>query len=158
MRPSFNRLTLFKIALLAGVWTSYGLLCAWQTHYWYAFTRTPMSWADCLHIQLTYSTLWALCTPFVAAAANRFRFERGRWPRNLLLHICVMTLTVSVTRIAFDLIVHPDELLSHSFTLGKLFRSIESTFDTGPLLYAVVVLVQSAVVYQERYQLSLIHI
>jgi len=40
------------------------------------------------------------------------------------------------------------------FTWQKLFRSIESSFDTGALLYCVVVLLEHALVYYKRYQVS----
>ena len=41
-----------------------------------------------------------------------------------------------------------------AFTWQKLFRSIESSFDTGALLYSVVVLLEHSLVYYKRYQAS----
>jgi two-component system LytT family sensor kinase len=155
MRP-FSRLTPIKISLVTGAWTVYGLLCAWQTHYWYSFSKMPLSWAECLRYQLTYSSLWALCTPLVVWAARQFRFERGRWPRNLVIHLIVMAFAVSATKLVFDVIVRPDGGWFPGASWGKIFRSIESTLDTGPLLYAMIVLIEHAIIYYQRYQSGLV--
>ena len=155
MRSFPSRVTLFKFALISGAWTAYGFLCAWQEHYWYSFSKMPMSWSECLRSQLTYSILWACCTPAIVGTARRFRFERGRWPRNIAIHAAVLLLTVSVTKIAFDLILWPEGAWFHPFTWARLFRSIESTLDTGPLLYSLIVLIEHALIYYQRYQSGL---
>jgi signal transduction histidine kinase len=156
MRPFISRLTLIKIGLLVCAWSAYGLLCASQTHYWYAFTKTPMSWADCLRYEMTYSTIWAACTPFVLWAAKRYRFERRLWPRSFAIHIPLMALTVTTARVAYELIAAPPNAFFRAgFGWAKLFRSVESNFDTGLLLYAVVVLVEHAFIYYRRYQSGL---
>jgi sensor histidine kinase YesM len=155
MRPLISRLTLIKIGLLFGAWSAYGLLCAWQSHYWYSVTKTPMSWPDCLRYNLTYSFAWGACTPVILWAARHFRFERGRWPRHLLIHLAIMTMVLAATKVTFDLVAYPPNSPFRSFTWEKLFRSVESTFDTGPLLYAVVLLIEHAIIYYRRYQLGL---
>src|SRR3954469_12298722 len=104
MRPTFSRLTLFKIGALFGAWTAYGVLCAWQAHYWYAVSKTPMSWADSFRFQLTYAYLWGAFTPLVAWFARRYRFERGVWVRNLAIHALMVAILVPVIKIGFDLI------------------------------------------------------
>ncbi len=156
MRHSFSRVTLIKTSLLFGVWTAYGVLCAWQSHYWYAFSHTPMSWADAFRYELTYAYLWGACSPVILWFARRFRFERQLWPRHLAVHAALMLVLVAAIKIAFDAITMPPTSAFREFTWQKLFRSVESTFDTGPLLYAVVVLVEHAIIYYQRYQAGLI--
>ena len=75
-------------------------------------------------------------TPAILWFANRYRFERQLWRRHLLVHLAFMLFTVSIAKIAWDGTMPPTSLF-HEFTWEKLFRSVESTFDTGPLLYAV---------------------
>src|SRR5947209_3479439 len=107
MRPTISRLTLVKIAVLFGAWTAYGVLCAWQAHYWYSVSKTPMSWADSFRFELTYAYLWGACTPLVAWFARCYRFERGVWARHPLIHVVVVAILVPVIKIAFDLIAMP---------------------------------------------------
>jgi two-component system LytT family sensor kinase len=156
MRQPLSRLRLIKAGLLFGAWTAYGLLCVWQAHYWYSVSKTPMSWADCFRYQLTYAYLWCALTPAILWFANRYRFERQLWRRHLLVHLVFMLLTVSIAKIAWDGITMPPTSLFHEFTWEKLFRSVESTFDTGPLLYAVVLLLEHAFIYYQRYQSGLV--
>jgi signal transduction histidine kinase len=156
MRRPFSRVTLIKTSLLSGVWTAYGLLCAWQAHYWYAFSKTPMSWPDALRYEVTYAYLWGACSPLILWFARRFRFERQLWRRNLAIHAALMLFLVPAIKIAFDAITMPPSSAFREFTWEKLARSVESTFDMGLLLYAVVVLVEHAIIYYQRYQSGLI--
>lgn len=156
MRRFLPRTTLVKIGVLFGAWTAYGLLCAWQSHYWYAFSKTPMSWAESIRYDVTYAYVWGALTPFILWAARRFRFERRVWPRNLLIHTIFMILVVAVAKTVWDLAAYPATSPFRDFTWDKFLRSIETTYDTGTLLYAVVVLVEHAIIYYQRYQSGLI--
>ena len=156
MRPLISRATSLKIGVVLGAWTVYGLLSAWQSHYWYALSKTPMSWADAIRYELIYAYAWAACSPLILWAASRFRFERRRWPRTLLVHFVLMTVVLVVTKTAFDLIGYMPTSPFRDFTWNKWFRSVLATFDSGPLMYAVVVLVQAAVIYYRDYRTGLI--
>jgi len=157
MGPAFvSRATLIKTGLLFGAWTAYGILCAWQAHYWYSISKTPMSWADSFRYELTYAYLWGACTPALLWFAKRFRFEKQSWAQSLAVHLALMIVFVSAIKIAFDAITMPPTSAFHGFTFEKLFRSVQSTFDTGTLLYAVVLLVEHALIYHQRYETGLI--
>jgi len=101
MRPPISRATLVKAGVLFAIWTGYGALSAWQTHYWYSFTKTPMSWAESLSYEVSYAWLWAFCTPLILWLARRFRIERNHWARNLVIHAVVMTLLIALIKTAF---------------------------------------------------------
>jgi two-component system, LytTR family, sensor kinase len=152
MPPFTSRVALIQSGLVAGVWTIYGVLCACQSHYWYAFTTTPMSWGDSLRFECTYAWLWAAWTPLILSAARRFRWERGRWISSFSVHLSLMAVVVSFNRIVFDFITRPPHSMFQEFSWVKVFRSIESNFDTGVLLYAVVVLVEQALVLHARHR------
>jgi two-component system LytT family sensor kinase len=156
MRLMFSRNRLIKAGVLFAIWTAYGLLSAWQTHYWYAFTKTPMSWVASLHFNLAYAYLWAVCTPLILWLGRRFRIERPHWTRNLIIHVFAMTVLVSIIQTVFEATTMPPSSPFRGFTWPRLFRSIEEDFDTLALLYSVIILVDHSFVYYRRYQQSLV--
>ncbi|MCU1327123.1 MAG: histidine kinase internal region, partial [Bryobacterales bacterium] len=156
LRAAPARITLIKAAILFGLWTAYGLLCSWQAHYWYAFSKNPMSWGEAFRYELSYAWLWGAFTPLIRWMARRYRIERAVWRRNLLVHIAAILVLVPVIKLLFDAITMPPTSPFHQFSWQNLFRSIESTFDTGTLLYVVVVLVEHAILYYKSYQVGLV--
>jgi two-component system, LytTR family, sensor kinase len=157
MRLVFSRNRSIKAGALFAIWTTYGLLSAWQTHYWYAFTKTPLSWIESLHFNLIYAYLWALCTPLILWLGRHFRIERQHWTRNLTIHFIAMTVLVSMIQTVFEVTTMPPSSPFRGFTWPKLFRSIEEDFDTLALLYSVIVLVDLSLVYYRRYQQGLVN-
>jgi signal transduction histidine kinase len=156
-RLHITRQTLRKTGIVFAAWTAYGLLWSWQYHYWYSFTPKPRSWGECLHDELAYAYLWAFATPAILWCSRRFRLERPDWARHLLAHVALLALLLPLIGLANDLIAPGDAAHSPfvNFTWGKLLRSMEMTFDTGTLFFAVVVGVEHALVYYERYQAGL---
>src|SRR5271168_1522675 len=105
MRFSVSRASLTTAALLFAIWTSYGLLSGLQSHYWYSFSRNPLSWADSLRYEMTYAYLWGLFCPAILWLSNRLRIERDRrLASHLLVHVAVMTVFVVLTKTLFELI------------------------------------------------------
>jgi len=150
-----------KATLLFAIWTAYGLLSAWQSHYWYSFSMHAMSWADSLRFEVTYAWLWGACCPLILWLSNRYRFERNHRSRPLLVtiavHVGTMTVLIVLTKTLFQLITSPPDSAFHHFTWGKLFRSIEVTSDTGVLLYSMIILVEHSFAYYKRYQTGLLN-
>jgi two-component system, LytTR family, sensor kinase len=157
MRPAISRTTFIKTVALFAIWTTYGSLSAWQTHYWYSFTKEPMSWFDSLRFEVSYAWLWLLCTPVILWLARRFRIERHHWTRNIALHVLALTAINAVTKTVFDAVMMPPGSAFKDFSWPTLFRSIERNFDTGTLLYFVIILIEHSIVYYRRYQQSLVN-
>lgn len=157
MRLTFSRNRSIKAGVLFAVWTTYGLFSAWQSHYWYAFTKTPISWIESLRFNLTYAYLWAICTPLILWLGRRFRIERLHWTRNLIIHFIAMTALVSIIQTVYEAATMPPSSPFRGFTWPKLFRSVEEDFDTLALLYAVIILVDHSFVYYRRYQQGLVN-
>jgi|SRR5579863_38892 len=157
MRLPNLRPGLAKAALLFAIWTAYGLLSAWQIHYWYSFNKNPMPWANALRYELTYAWLWGACSPVVLWLANRYRIERDHRTRHLLVHIAVMTVFVALTKPLFELIASPPDSSFVHFTWPKLFGSIVMTSDTGVFLYWMTVLVEHSLIYYKRYRNGLLN-
>jgi signal transduction histidine kinase len=157
MRPGISRTALIKAAILFGIWTAYGMFSAWQTHYWYSFTKDPMSWPDSLRFEVSFAWLWLLLTPLILWLARRFRIERHHWTRNLAIHFLALTIINAVTKTVFDAAMSPPNSAFHDFTWARWLRSIEQNFDTGTLLYSVIILVEHSIVYYRRYQQGLVN-
>ena len=156
MSSRLNRAALLKVGVLVGLWTAYGFLCAWQAHYWYALSARPMSWGEAFRYELTYAYLWGAFTPLIRWFAHRYRLERNVWPRHLAAHVAAILVLVPVIKLLFDAITMPPTSAFNEPAWQRLFRSVESTFDTGTLLYVVVVLVEHALQYYKSYQAGLI--
>jgi two-component system, LytTR family, sensor kinase len=157
MRLTVSRTTLVKAGALFTTWTAYGLISAWQTHYWYSFTRTPVDWSESLRYEVPYAWLWFLCTPLVLFNARRFRIERHHWVRNLTVHVLLMTVLIAVIKTVYDATAMPPTSAFREFTWSRWVRSIEYTFDTGTLIYWVIILVEHSTVYYKRYQQGLVN-
>jgi two-component system, LytTR family, sensor kinase len=157
MRLSLSRAAWTNAALLFAIWTAYGLLSGLQSHYWYSFSKDPLSWADSLRYETTYAWLWAVCSPAVLWLSKKYRIERDHRTLHLLIHVAVMTVFVVLTKTLFELIASPPNSAFLHFTWQKLFRSIELTADTGVLLYWTIVLTEHAFVYYKRYQNGLLN-
>lgn len=156
-RAASSRPVLNRAALLFGIWTAYGLLSAWQAHYWYSFGMHPMLWRDAIRYELIYAWIWGLCCPAVLWLSARFRFERDFRIRHLLVHVAAMAVLVPLTKTAFEWIARsPDSPFIH-FAWDKLFRSIVYNSDTGVFLYSMIVLVEHALAYYKRYRNGLIN-
>jgi two-component system LytT family sensor kinase len=157
MRPTISRATISRARILFAVWTAYGLLSAWQEHYFFASTKMPTSWPNSIRYELGYAYLWGICSPAILWLANRYRIERNHRTTHLLIHAGMMTIFVIFTKTAFDALLLPPGSSFIHFTWEKLFRSIEYTADTGVLLYWVVVLVEHSYIYYKRYQYSVVN-
>jgi two-component system, LytTR family, sensor kinase len=157
MRLRISRPGLDKAALLFAVWTTYGLLSAWQEHYWHSFSKNPVLWPDSIRYEMTYAWLWGACSPAVLWLANRFRIERDHRARHLLVHFAVMTVFVALTKTLYELIASPPDSSFLHFTWQKLFRSIVLTSDTGVFLYWTIVLLEHSFIYYKRYRNGLLN-
>ena len=73
---------------------------------------------------------------------------------HLAWHALLMVVLAPLSKVGFEAIAMPPDSPFIAFTWQKLFRSIESSFDTGALLYSVVVLLEHSLVYYKRYQAS----
>lgn len=140
------------VGLLLAVWTVYGLLCAWQNHYFFSFSKKPMSWGEALRYEMGYGYIWGVCSPVILWLARRFRIDRDHLAGHLAVHLGAMTVFVILTQTAFDAFLRPPDSSFIHFTWSALIRSIESTADTGALMYWVIVLVEHAAVYYRRYR------
>ncbi len=68
-----------------------------------------------------------------------------------------MTVLIATIKTVYDAAVMSPTSAFHDFTWSRWLRSIEYTFDTGTLIYWIVILVEHSFVYYQRYQQSLVN-
>lgn len=157
MPRTISRATLNKAGLLFGIWTAYGLLSAWQSHYWYSFGNHPLTWRDAIRYEVTYAWLWGLCSPLILWLSARYRIERISQVRHILLHVVAMIACAAFAKTAYEWIGDPPDSVFINFTWQKLVRTNVMSLDTGALLYSTIVLVDHALAYYKRYRNGLIN-
>ena len=116
-----------------------------------------MTWRECLHYEVTYGWIWGVCSPAILWLSNRFRIERDRRARHLLVHFAAMTVFVALTKTVYEFVAPPPDSAFLHFTWEKLFRSIVVSSDTGVFLYWMIVLVDHSFIYYKRYRNGLIN-
>lgn len=116
-----------------------------------------MPWWESIRFEVSYAWLWALATPAVLWMARRYRIDRSHRAQHLLIHLIAMALIISVIKTVFDAAMMPPASAFHEFSWQRLFRSIEYTFDTGTLIYLVIILIEHTFVYYRRYQQGLMN-
>ncbi len=76
--------------LILAVWTAYGLFSSAQQHLSYSLSRSnPPPWWVSFLLQMPFAYAWALATPGILWLGRRFPFERGRWPKSVVVHLVV---------------------------------------------------------------------
>lgn len=123
------------------LWTAYGTLSAFQSHYRSALFGKPLSLPLSFFYELTYSAVAIALTPAVIRLARRFRISGSRWLPNLALHCIAMVLFASVAKLAWDLLANPPWSFYRSgLTWVNVMKSVTLGMDSGFPLYWVVVL------------------
>ncbi|HYP26277.1 MAG TPA: histidine kinase [Blastocatellia bacterium] len=143
----------FRWGLITGIWTLFGLLFASQQYLATSRTTRPMAWYDALLLELSYAYLWALLTPLMLWLSRRFRIERARWYRSLLIHIFFGTL-IGFTMVAFHDLIYTAYFATpeRPFSLARMVRLAYSFFDYGMMTYWVILLVDNGLDYYRRYR------
>jgi two-component system LytT family sensor kinase len=142
-------------SLIAGAWTLFGLFLASQTYVAYSrrdWIKGSLAYRI-LGVELAYAYLWAAITPLVLWLARRFRIERERWLRSLLVHVFVSLFIGITTRIIHDLMFFffVGEG-SAPLSLTKLLMNVYMIFDYGALIYWLILLITYAFEYYRRYR------
>ncbi|MCX6625953.1 MAG: histidine kinase, partial [Acidobacteria bacterium] len=152
---SFLRKVEWRRPALAVVllWTAYGCLGAFQSHYRSALFGRPISLGSSFRYELSYSLISILLTPAIIRLARRYRFANSHWPRNLLIHCFGMLAFATVAKLLWDLVANPP----WSFYRGgaswvNVMKSATLGMDAGFPLYWVVVLSFYSYEYYEGLQ------
>ena len=95
-----------KWLMIAGVWTLIALYFAGETLMRSHAAGRPLAWWRALSWELVSCYIWLAFLPLILWLGRRFRFERGDWPRRLLIHL-IAGLTIPLAQQAVDALVLP---------------------------------------------------
>ncbi len=91
-------------------WTAIGLFFTSQSYITYKYAGGRVLLGLILKLQMSEWYVWGLIAPALVWFARRFPLERGRWARNLPIHI-VASLVVAFLKVAVDNLVRNHVLL-----------------------------------------------
>ncbi|MDQ6653523.1 MAG: histidine kinase [Acidobacteriota bacterium] len=143
-----------RLALIWGIWTFIGIVFTLQGYFTSYRSERPVTLTDSLYLQMTWSYLWALATPFVLWAATKLPIERNNWIRSSLLHIPIsIVLSVILTALG-----HVFNWLYWGLSMGRPFsfermgRFVVANFSEGIGIYLLIALTSYAFNYYQRYR------
>jgi len=138
------------------LWTIYGVLCAWLSHYLKSFGKSPFTWRHAFYLNLSWAYILGALNVGVVWVASRFRLERPK----LFLNIAVLVAFNGVYALGASTLMQlvywsNEPSWTTRFFEEFLFRFNYQLQDTVPLYWAVVFLFY-AVDYYRRYQRGLV--
>lgn len=122
-------------------WTAVGLFFASQSTLWdrYIF-RQEITWQRAITTNFTFYYVWALLAPFVLWLRKRYRLERRKWPKALLVHLPTSMIIAVMQLFLAESIWNM--VREEPLSMYEAFRSIEFSFafnfQTNALTYWVI--------------------
>jgi two-component sensor histidine kinase len=105
----------------------------------------------------SFALISAAFGPLILVLAHRFPIEKRMWVRNFSVHVGAAICISVMEKFCWDVLVLPPESYLHKdFTYTKLLKSITGALDTGIIVYFLILLMDYAIDYYQRYQTSLV--
>lgn len=147
-----HKRTEWKFVLIG--WGVYGVYMSIASYVISERLGRPISWLLAIVNDFSYAALWVLITPLVLWLARRYRFERGRALSSFFIHLGASVLLSFVQKGAHWSIVAAYNAALHQqlFSWDPLYRNLLSFYDYGLQLYWIVLAVNYAAEYYERYR------
>jgi two-component system, LytTR family, sensor kinase len=143
--------------MILGFWLLFGTFSGFLTYYQSSSYPKHYSLEKALYLELSFALISAAFGPLILLLAHRFRIERRIWVRNLAIHIAAAFLISIVEKLLWDVLaLPPDSYLHKTFTYAKLLKSASGSLDTGLIVYFLILLLDYAIDYHQRYQTGLI--
>ncbi len=153
--PSLQRVwvkRLVRLGIIWGMWTIAALFFSTQVFMMYYSERQPIPYARAFLVQGSACYVWALVTPLVLWLARRFRIDREKWLRKVVLHFLFSIALVS-TLIALHFLVYM--ILAgraSSITPLRMFGYVYPNLDRWILVYWFIFLMSHAFNYYNSYR------
>lgn len=143
-----------QAAIIFGLWTIHGLFMASVTYYRYSFSRSPLAPWQAMALEMSYSYMWALLTPFVLWFSRKLPLDQKRWWLSLLAHAaCAVALTI----VSINLWQHGPQTWVKPPTkpARDLYAAVRFgllNIESGVIQYCFILLCQHAARYYRRYE------
>jgi sensor histidine kinase YesM len=143
---------LVRLALIWVVWTLVGLFFSSQIIFSSIYMEKQMPLGNVFFWQMSICYLWALSTPLVLWLARRFRIDRDKWARRLVLHSLIgVALSASMSAIHYPIFRmyfgQPQKI-----TLIEDFQYVVFNLDRQLCFYWLLVLLSHALNYYRSYR------
>jgi two-component system, LytTR family, sensor kinase len=136
--------------LLIVFWTIPAIFFSSQLYFMYS--RSPkVTWGTALTEELNYCYLWAVFTPIILWLVRRFRIEGKFRFRNTLIHV-LASLILSILQRGIHIALACMVFNHRPITMDMVVTAIYSNFDYGILIYWVLLLVDHAVLYYQKFR------
>jgi sensor histidine kinase YesM len=147
-----HKRTEWKFILIG--WAAYGVYMAIASYVISERLGRPISWLMAMVNDFSYAALWILITPLVLWLARRHRFEKGRALSSFLIHLGASVFLSFVQKGVHWSVVAAYNAAIHQqpFSWEPLYRNLLSFYDYGLQLYWIVLVVNYAAEYYERYR------
>ncbi|HEY3134774.1 MAG TPA: histidine kinase [Blastocatellia bacterium] len=143
----------FRVVLILAAWTIFAIFLSSQMYLAYSRGTTPIRYQRIFLVELIYAYIWAGLTPFILRLARRFRIDRDKWLRGLLVHLSASLLIGVATRVLHDLMLFLFLADSgRSFSIERLLLNVYFMTDYGAMVYWLILLISYAFDYQRRVQ------
>lgn len=141
----------FRVVLLMAAWTVFAIFLSSQMYLAYSRGTTPIRYSRIFLVELIYAYVWAGLTPLILWLARRFRIDRGRLLRGLLVHVTASLVIGVATRVLHDLMLffflaEP----GYNFSIVKLMMNVYFMTDYGAMLYWLILLISFTFDYNRR--------
>jgi signal transduction histidine kinase len=115
-----------------------------------------MGLGESLRLEVSFAAISAAASPFILWLAHRFRLERQHWLRNIALHAAASILLVMAEKLLWDIffLPSPDSYFHKGFTFARMLRSVLIPIDIGAVSYWLILLIDFAFDYYDRFQRS----
>jgi len=110
----------FRALLVMAAWTVFAIFLSSQMYLAYSRGTTPIRYQRIFLVELIYAYIWAALTPFILWLARRFRIDRGRWLRSLLVHLSASLVIGVATRTAKMSVAPSSSLATSNVTSSSM--------------------------------------
>ena len=146
-----------KFCIILGFWLLFGTFSGLLIYYQSSSNPKHYTLSRSLYLELSFALISAAFGPLIFVLAHRFRIERRIWVRNIAIHVAAAICISVIEKFLWDVLVLPPESYIHrNFTYTKMFKSVSGALDTGIIVYFLILMVDYAIDYYQRYQTSLI--
>ena len=143
---------LARLGIIWGIWIIVALFFSTQVFMMYYSERQPIPYKQAFLVQGIGCFLWALVTPLVLWLARRFRIDRHRWFRKVLIHF-VISVALVTTLISLHFIIYMVLAgRAGSITPLRLLGYLYPNLDRWLLVYWLILLMSHAFNYYNSYR------
>lgn len=137
-----------KAGVITGAWALYALNSTIHSHYQTMLAGRPIPLGRIIFGEFSFGAMWALVTPLILYLRTRWPIARPRMLLNVARHFLVAACCIAFTKLSWDVLYQPQSgWVRTGFTWKKVVLSVGGFYESGILLYTLVLMAAYAVEY-----------